>query len=1074
MNGCDIIACSERLFFVIDGFVILSSFSLSSDNGFLPSLVTHNSTEGRLVCYSSDLSDSTIISDDALFGSPSLKLCLSDVRVHNMTRECNGIAQCVENYSETQLIGTSFSYIENGLDGTLFSKFSITRQFRAINCSFTHMHRSQDITWNDQHVISSDSLFVDSHFIDCTSEPSGGVFLVIFPSDTDPSSIKLTVAKCLFSHCHSNVDGGVLFVEPPKQDGSKFILVCHYSNFTDCTAGEDGSLFCITAGKFSSEIKMTECRINLNKNTSDSSYFCLNSTSFYADDLILLENTNCTTEAFKISHSNISWQCFRIKIQSSRKSMFDLSSCPSLTFLNCSFLLDSTSAANIFSNSLETTALTTFIDNVLYLPNPQGNGYVFTTTTSTPLLETMLQTCADLSQLSTHSPVLISNNDTRSTIDIPRGTLSLYLSSSGSDDLFCGTYVSPCYAVSFVLTSLTQRTPFFMYILDNTTVTTPVQLSALCIAILSHSDTGRSTIRQSDDSESGPFFLSSPAEVYLKDLNIEIVNSSTTSFFQLGFSEIIFENIYFFWSCVKSDIFTLMNRTEVSSLRYHSLRLKLYNQTFTDIFIFSVNETSLSIKESVLDNIVLSGNSKIFNETTPNMVECVFSSVQVEDKRIEHMLPYKLERERSITDCQFISCFIPHGHLICLMESATLVVTGCRFKDNVGCNTGGICILSGSVESGLNLALDNCFFTGNRAFMVEGEVIIDKFGNDISRIVDNLTISFNNVRLASAFPCLRGFRMTDFGISEPNPFYVNTVGEDTQTCGSSEKEPCKTLVFTLNLFNRYERNDTLITFNPVGFFRDIDVKCVNLNVVMEGMKHTMLELPDLDEIMFEVVNSSFKLREVVLHVDNPENGLFIRNLKSTVVVEKASFEIRFDESDQGQLLNNPLFESISGSFNFSEVYLDGRDGMGVVSSLIKTDGTKTTVTNCEFAGLSLQNETSSLLDCRLTETGTLNVANNTFRNITIPSSSNAQSYPSLFQVYLSSNASEQINFGNITFKDVEGLENFGSIILIHTNNNNMTYSNTSFPSPYHGIPWSSYAEIVTIDDRIEVNPKNRK
>ncbi|KAK2948788.1 hypothetical protein BLNAU_16323 [Blattamonas nauphoetae] len=237
---------------------------------------------------------------DSFFGGNKTDSRLCSATVWNVTQSSltSSIPHC--GADRTLILGSKFSYVSNGIDGTIVRRFCHTTRFLAQNTTFLNGLYEEMKFKTPQLLSDISNTFIKCVFNCCTSSSNGGSLSASYT--VLPSSIDLTLKDCIFESSKSDQNGGAIAV---ILDGSNTeecrltvdIETCHFSN-TIARTGEGGSIFfnvhgdseCNGSFKIHNLSEFSDCNSNVG-GCIRSSISSKQQISFLLDNCIILSST---------------------------------------------------------------------------------------------------------------------------------------------------------------------------------------------------------------------------------------------------------------------------------------------------------------------------------------------------------------------------------------------------------------------------------------------------------------------------------------------------------------------------------------------------------------------------------------------------------------------------------------------------------------------------------------------------------------------------------------------------------------------------------------------------------------
>ncbi|KAK2955301.1 putative Sex-lethal like protein [Blattamonas nauphoetae] len=266
-ESCILKSNGQKLF-EVDGTLILINTTLFQPTT-ASSLIVSPSANGEVGLFACHLEQTRNVANSPILGDTfrSLKLCHCEIR--NVSHCPSALSKKVQNAEQTSslIVGNSFSFNEDVLDGNVF--VGLNEHFSFTSLNNTHFHtRRTGLSNTDRQVITTANTttnnlfsFTSDIFDGCTAHDLDGGAISF------KHSANLEIEMCSFETCSvtgTNVHAGAVYFSSTAPSGQTAEFL--FSNFTSCSSeGEAGAIqqFSPTIGTFSSKVDV--CRFVGNK-----------------------------------------------------------------------------------------------------------------------------------------------------------------------------------------------------------------------------------------------------------------------------------------------------------------------------------------------------------------------------------------------------------------------------------------------------------------------------------------------------------------------------------------------------------------------------------------------------------------------------------------------------------------------------------------------------------------------------------------------------------------------------------------------------------------------------------------
>ncbi|KAK2963393.1 hypothetical protein BLNAU_1434 [Blattamonas nauphoetae] len=752
------------------------------------------------------------------------------------------------------------------------------------------------------------------------------------------------------------------------------------------------------------------------------------------------------------------------------------------TFIVTDAVENSTATQSIFALT-ENITFYDFQENIFYVANPDGNGYIVRLNHPMSFHYANDGTSIDLSS-STYSAILAGNE----TFDLNSGDKDVFVSVKGSDTPYCSTKMLSCQTIKHLF-EFKNRIPYTLYCVSDLTVKTPLTINPLCTSITTDSYSVYHVLNQSDSANSAVFFVASSSNIRLDHLYF-LLNPGEVTFFQMSSATAEFIDLRFKVKEEHTQPVTLFSMNQTRNKKKISISLRIHDHPFIQSCFFDVSASLCEISNSALKNVELDQNSTLFFDSIPNLFSCTFENVSVISERNPFLLNYSQSADNLIEHCLFQQCTVSHGSLIRVCAGVDLTVKDCSFWENEGSESGCIFVLSGESNK-QTVTITDSFFRNNRHRQYDFDNA-SEFGSDLTS-TGKVKLELNGTRFASRYPQIVVNKAPFVTKESIAKLYLDPIGNDSIGCGTNPNNLCKTFLMAMNL----QGDATDYSLYPSGLFCEKGVEVVNKTMIILGQKHALLEISNESSSFIVRDNSSLNVKQVIFHIDKLPHGHYFTCLNSTVIIDDTDYTICLDDvtSDVPRVLNVPLFVATESVLNIIDMRFTGSDSLVISAPLvslqnsssdIQIDFWKVTVSenvslldstifanhsvliyNCSLRDSKLSND-SSFFSSAIRQNGTFNVVNCSFHNLT---SSDEDTYH-LLRLDVTRNEAD-VTITNNNYSALTHSNKNGSIVSVNfaDNTNYTNWLTKAFPAPYPGIEWNSHI-INTISEENKTIEEN--
>ncbi|KAK2956661.1 hypothetical protein BLNAU_8295 [Blattamonas nauphoetae] len=547
----------------------------------------------------------------------------------------------------------------------------------------------------------------------------------------------------------------------------------------------------------------------------------------------------------------------------------------------------------LFSGTIGNSSLRTCSAVIFSIDTPTCDGYVMLFVELPVEVRSLFETSTDQTKGNKFSPIISTKGEF---FDFGGDPNTIIVDEEGLNIPECGTDANPCQSIDYVIIQHRSNTTQFSISVrgEFRTLVNSLNISCLCAGI------SRLRFMFTSTTTQNVFFRPSSSTTFSEvELNydgdnqivlIQLVPSRTQSSFQINFDK---------------------HETPVHN-----------------VILFSLSSLSGTIESSSISSLNLTGSSTLLSNHTRTKISksslsMIYASQPLLDIASDTIL---IIDQTTMATCQSTNA----DALIVVHTHATLSVTSSTFDRNSG-NMAGVIFVEGMVSSD-SLLIETSLFLENRALNNSLSALqqtnLPLFGNDITFSERDFQPSFKNSYSSSLFPrVVVGVDQTassfDAFAGPSQWLYLSSLGHDTLKCGEN-RDPCQTLSFSIRITNEtyspsiWTDSTKTVVLRPYGHFREQSVPVLRKNISIEGRKQTELDLAtDSDDIMFDVRDSLFCLKQVSIHVDSTEHGSCVHSVSSTLLfsdcivsVIRAAVDISLSIEHQSTPIVNTTFGSI--------------------------------------------------------------------------------------------------------------------------------------------------------------------
>ncbi|KAK2957586.1 hypothetical protein BLNAU_7485 [Blattamonas nauphoetae] len=756
----------------------------------------------------------------------------------------------------------------------------------------------------------------------------------------------------------------------------------------------------------------------------------------------------------------------------------------------------------IFSGPIGQANFVECSEVVFSVHSPTCDGYLVTFDSLPANIQTLFESCVDISTETSFSSVV--NKDGTQTFSITSDSLEVYVDEEkGHDSNMCGFPSNPCQTIGYA-SRISPHIAFSISAIGQfSSSDDPIILTSPCMRLTSRpsKQSDRATIKfsLSDDpilqAPDDPFELSNLVLILNTDQNDGV-------FFKTGRSSTRVRNIIVHYTGRHPILLFLLAHISTSTFEIDldSPDLPLHNT------VLFASGTLLSIVESShFKDLVLSGSSTFLATSKRSII------TNSSFKAIKSTEPFfRLSSSTlDLNNTLFQFCQIESEALVVVDEGSILNVQSSTFQSCTGREAGVALFKTNTNKASfteVNL-INNCVSRQNGI----DETKTSLFGNDLTIRTDPQLVNIFRSRSSSFFPRVvvgdsDSVEVVDMFAQNQTELHLNISGSDTIKCGS-EIDACSTLQYTIGVTNETNVKESMTTLCPFGPFSEVSVFVVRRSILMDGRGLCELDAPkEGDEVMLKLDDSSMKFSQIVFRLTRAVYGRFISSSKSELELMNCSvtsFIPVSAVSSPGSSLH-ALFSVESGSLVVSGLRCDNFQSTQHSSALLFIDRADFNLRNTTLSSLSAVSENGlmygtvqhthfdlddvlfealqtpsncGMLNLEVIDDGSVSLRNTAFSNLNITSPLISLSLSSSLH---SPNANSiVVDASSLLVRSCRGSNVTGSILFVdNPHNMQWTLKEPTTRQSLTEIEWNSFVEKrgadearSLFDDRIRVLPQ---